>query len=227
MQTDVGLSPQCPKLRLGDFGDGQALHVAEFYCMAKTFPWLKCWGWLLSHRKAMDMSTVVPHSPGYCSLSKFFLACSLLLFSLASFQRLFSIPAPLRHFRTLHFARCTVSGQAAPPNWGSILIILVLIMWPLPQEVLHSDHWDHSVSSQSMAAGKEKHPKNHTESIRSKHKHTDVSMNLYIPTAWTLSNCLEAACQNFSEPISRSVIWHALRFLQEWCWQITKIAKNI
>lgn len=23
-------------------------------------------------------------------------------------------------------------------------------MWPFPQEVLHSDHWDHSVSSQSM-----------------------------------------------------------------------------
>lgn len=129
---------------------------------------------LLSCRKAMSTPKVVSHSPGYCSLSKFFFACSLLLFSRASFQRLFSIPGPRRHFLTLHFVRWTVSGQAAPPNWGSILIILVLIMWPLPQEVLHSDHWDHSVSSQSMAA---ENKKCDTKSTRSEHKvknHTGV-----------------------------------------------------
>lgn len=144
---------------------------------------------LLPRRKAMNMLRVVSHSPGYCSLSKFFFACSLLLFSRASFQRRFSIPAPLRHFLTLHFVRWTVSGQAAPPNWGSILIILVLIMWPLPQEVLHSDHWDHSVSSQSMAAGITQ--KGDTKSMRSEHRdkrHTGVTdeslhpTNLYTPT---------------------------------------------
>lgn len=166
----MDLSPRCPKLRLGGIGDGQALKVIVLCFIA----WLKlsfdrsaedaltaseggAAHRLLPSKKAMTMLRVVSHSPGYCSLSKFFFACSLLLFSRASFQRLFSIPAPLRHFLTLHFVLWTVSGQAAPPNWGSILIILVLIMWPLPQEVLHSDHWDHSVSSQSMAAGDREH----------------------------------------------------------------------
>lgn len=107
---------------------------------------------------------MLSHSPGYCSLSIFFFACSLLLFSRASFQRLFSIPGPLRHFLTRHLVRWTVSGHAVPPNCGSILIILVLIMWPFPQEVLHSDHWDHSVSSQSMAAKNENY---YTESVMS------------------------------------------------------------
>ena len=50
-----------------------------------------------------------------------------------------------------HFFRCTVSGQGAPPNWGSIWIMRVRIMCPFPHDLLHSDHWDHSVSSQSMA----------------------------------------------------------------------------
>lgn len=47
-------------------------------------------------------------------------------------------------------------------------------MWPLPQEVLHSDHWDHSVSSQSMAA---ENKKRDTKSTRSEHEvknHTGV-----------------------------------------------------
>lgn len=118
---------------------------------------------------------MVSRSPGYCSLSKFFFACSLLLFSRASFQRLFSIPGPLRHFLTRHFVRWTVSGHAVPPNCGSILIILVLIIWPFPHEVLHSDHWDHSVSSQSMAAKNEEY---YMKATRSKHKvekkHTDA-----------------------------------------------------
>lgn len=132
------------------------------------------------------MLRVASHSPGYCSLSKFFFACSLLLFSRASFQRLFSIPAPLRHFLTLHFVRCTVSGQAAPPNWGSILIILVLIMWPLPQEVLHSDHWDHSVSSQSMAVGDKGTQNKMTQNpsdLNTGTRNTQVClMDLYAPT---------------------------------------------
>lgn len=136
-------------------------------------------------QRAVNTLKVVSHSPGYCSLSKFFFACSLLLFSRASFQRLFSIPDPLRHFLTLHFVRWTVSGQAMPPNWGSILIILVLIMWPFPQDVLHSDHWDHSVSSQSMAAGNKKHKKNDTKSMSSKHK---VKKNTELPDESLLPN---------------------------------------
>lgn len=126
---------------------------------------------------------MVSHSPGYCSLSIFFFACSLLLFSRASFQRLFSIPGPLRHFLTRHFVRWTVSGQAVPPNCGSILIILVLIMWPFPHEVLHSDHWDHSVSSQSMAAKNEKY---YTKSV--------LAANLNIRSRKNIQMCPMSFC---------------------------------
>lgn len=57
------------------------------------------------------------------------------------------------HLRILHFFLWTVSGQGRPPNWGSSLTIRDRIMWPFPQDLLHSDHPDHSDSMQSVAGG--------------------------------------------------------------------------
>lgn len=60
---------------------------------------------------------------------------------------------PLVHLRILHFFLWTVSGHGMPPNWGSSLTIRERIMWPFPQDLLHSDHDDHSDSMQSVAGG--------------------------------------------------------------------------
>lgn len=60
-----------------------------------------------------------------------------------------------RHFLILHFFLWMVSGQGLPPNCGSNLIIRVRMVCPLPQDLLHSDHSDHSETMQSTA-GREK-----------------------------------------------------------------------
>lgn len=65
----------------------------------------------------------------------------------------FSLPLASRllHFRILHFFLWMLSGQWSPPNWGSSFTMRVRIVWPLPQDLLHSDHSLHSDITQSMA----------------------------------------------------------------------------
>lgn len=106
---------------------------------------------LFEPRAAPPILTLRSAVPGNCSPSDSSFSCSLRLLSLASLQRSFWTDGLRRHFRARHFLRCTVSGQGTPPNWGSIWIVRVRIMWPFPHDLLHSDHWDHSLSSQSMA----------------------------------------------------------------------------
>lgn len=58
---------------------------------------------------------------------------------------------PRLHFLILHFFLWTVSGQGSPPNWGSSFTMRVLMVCPLPQDLLHSDHSVHSDTMQSVA----------------------------------------------------------------------------
>lgn len=90
--------------------------------------------------------------PG-CSEVTSVLPCLLLLFSLCSLRRFFSslLTCPRLHFLILHFFLWMVSEQGSPPNWGSSFTMRVLIVWPFPQDLLHSDHSVHSDMSQSMA----------------------------------------------------------------------------
>lgn len=60
------------------------------------------------------------------------------------------------HFLSLHFFLWMVSGQALPPNCGSSLTIRVRMVCPFPQDLLHSDHSDHSETMQSIASNKKK-----------------------------------------------------------------------
>lgn len=89
--------------------------------------------------------------------------CSSTAASLPCLPRLLLFPPPpplssfvlVRHFLILHFFLWMVSGQGPPPNCGSSLTIRVRMVCPLPQDLLHSDHSDHSETMQSTA-GREK-----------------------------------------------------------------------
>lgn len=83
--------------------------------------------------------------------------CLLLRFSRCSLRRFFSslFTCPRLHFLILHFFLWIVSEQGSPPNWGSIFTMRVLMVWPFPQDLLHSDHSVHSDMPQSIAEGKE------------------------------------------------------------------------
>ena len=97
--------------------------------------------------------------PGCSAVASSRPPCLLLLFSRCSLRRLFSsgLPWPRLHLLTLHFFLWMVSGHGSPPNWGSSFTTRVRIMWPLPQDLLHSDHSVHSVTRQSVAEGGSEH----------------------------------------------------------------------
>lgn len=101
-----------------------------------------------------DNITDYSHQPG----------CSSTAASLPCLPRLLLFPPPppppppplssfvfVRHFLILHFFLWMVSGQALPPSCGSSLTIRVRMVCPLPQDLLHSDHSDHSETMQSTA----------------------------------------------------------------------------
>lgn len=108
-----------------------------FFCLQPTWRWRGC-------------------QPG-CWVVTSDLPCLLLLFSRCSLRRRFSslLAWPRLHFLILHFFLWMVSEHGSPPNCGSSVTERVRMVWPFPQDLLHSDHSVHSDMTQSMAEGRQ------------------------------------------------------------------------